>query len=67
MENRSNRGGSFESIGSGWTQYSHPSTPRMRTRYYEDEDQVLYSPNGDVIARVVDKAPKMGFRQNGER
>lgn len=63
-ENRSTRGGNEENIGLGWRYLSHPPAVRMRSRYYEEPDteKVLYNPKGEVISRVVDKEPKMGFR-----
>ncbi len=62
MENRSRRGGGYENVGEGWQRYSSPPVVRMRCNYYEEDPKVIYGPKGDVIGRVVNKAPKMGFR-----
>lgn len=59
-----NTGGMWESLARHWSDDSHPPKVEMQTRDYEarDDKGVIYGPKGNVIARVVDREPKMGFR-----
>lgn len=60
-----NTGGSWESIGRRWARDSQPPKVTVRTRDYEKDDAnegVILGPRGNVISRVVDREPKMGFR-----
>jgi hypothetical protein len=59
-------GGTWESIGRRWSRDSEPPAVTVRTHDYEKDDAhdgVLYGPKGNVISRVVDREPKMGFRK----
>lgn len=58
-------GGTWESIGRRWDRDSAPSEMKMLVYDYERDDShdgVIYGPRGNVIRRVVDRAPKMGFQ-----
>lgn len=58
-------GGTWESIGRRWDRDGVPPEIRVRTHDYERDDThdgVILGPKGDVIRRVVDRSPKMGFR-----
>lgn len=58
-------GGTWESIGRRWSRDAEPPELKMLVYSYERDDShdgVIYGPHGDVIRRVVDRAPKMGFK-----